>query len=54
MAEADPEVGTRLQEYLRFWGIRTVGAEAGNPSIAECPDLVAQMLADLMAGSVAG
>jgi rifampicin phosphotransferase len=45
---ADPEVGRRLQEYLRFWGIRTVGAEPGNPSIAECPDLVAQMLADLM------
>ena len=48
LAEADPDVALRLRVYLRFWGIRTIGGEAGNPSVAECPDLLAQMLADLI------
>jgi rifampicin phosphotransferase len=51
LSDEDPEVAKRLRSWLEVWGIRTIGGEAGAPSVAECPELVAQMLADLLEDS---
>lgn len=51
LAQEDPEVAARVRDYLDVWGLRTFGSDAGRPSIAEQPDLVTGMIADLLAGS---
>jgi phosphohistidine swiveling domain-containing protein len=48
LVEEDREVGERLRAYLGIWGLRTFGSDAGTPSIAEHPEIVAGMLADLL------
>jgi len=46
---ADPEVAARLDEYLSTWGLRTYGPDAGGPNVAERPELVADLLVELIA-----
>ena len=41
----DPAAAEDLRRYLRFWGLRPLGPEAGSPSLVDHP----QMLADLLA-----
>jgi pyruvate,water dikinase len=45
-----PDVAAALQEWLRVWGLRTFGSDAGRPSVGEQPEIVAAMLADLLDG----
>lgn len=46
--EVDPEVGAELRRYLAFWGLRPFATDAGAPTVAERPQLVANLLADLV------
>jgi pyruvate,water dikinase len=48
LADIDPELTDRLRAYLQIWGIRLLGADAGRPSLGECPALFADALADLL------
>jgi pyruvate,water dikinase len=45
-----PEVAAALREWLGVWGLRTFGSDAGRRSVAEQPEIVAGMLADLLDG----
>jgi pyruvate,water dikinase len=49
----DRALALRLRDYLRVWGLRPLGSEAGSPSVAERPELVASMLADALDGVAA-
>lgn len=49
LEQVDPTVAARLRQYLQIWGLRPFGSDAGSPSIAERPELVADLLADLIA-----
>lgn len=49
----DPEVHARLAAYLKQWGFRTFGSDAGTPNVDEKPELVAALLADLMRSEAA-
>ena len=44
----DPPVAKDLRGYLRFWGLRPLGPEAGCPTVAEQPQLVADSIADFL------
>ncbi len=46
--EVDPEVAAELRRYLRLWGHRPFGPDAGSFTLAERPDLLAELLADLV------
>ena len=46
--DVDPPVARELRQYLRFWGLRPLGSEAGCPTVAEQPHLVADLIADLL------
>ena len=46
--EVDPSIADRLRQYLRVWGLRVFGSDAGSPSIAERPQFLADLLADLL------
>ena len=46
--DIDPPVARELREYLKFWGLRPIGPEAGCPTVAEQPQLVADSIADLL------
>jgi phosphohistidine swiveling domain-containing protein len=46
--EVDPEIGAELRGYLAFWGLRPFATDAGAPTVAERPQLVANLLADLV------
>lgn len=50
LAATDPELAAELRGYLRFWGLRPIGPEAGSPSFAEQPQLLAHLVADLVTG----
>jgi pyruvate,water dikinase len=50
LEQVDPEVSARLSAYLKVWGVRTFGSDAGTPNVDEKPELVARLLADLMQG----
>jgi pyruvate,water dikinase len=50
LAPVDPALTERLRAHLEVWGIRVMGADAGRPSVAECPSLFAATLADLLTG----
>jgi pyruvate,water dikinase len=49
--EVDPSVAAELRQYLQFWGLRPLGPEPGCPSVAERPQLVADLLADALDSS---
>src|SRR5688500_12127934 len=38
----DPPVAEDLRGYLQFWGLRPLGPEAGCPTVAEQPQLIAE------------
>lgn len=44
----DPTLFGELQPYLRFWGLRPIGSEAGSPSAGEQPQLFADLIADVL------
>lgn len=46
LEQVDPAVAERLRQYLQIWGLRSFGSDAGSPSVAERPELVADLLAD--------
>jgi phosphohistidine swiveling domain-containing protein len=46
--DIDPPVAKELRQYLQFWGLRPIGPEAGCPTVAEQPHLVADLIADLL------
>src|SRR6185436_20632314 len=46
--EVEPEVASKVRDYLRFWGLRPFISDAGSPTVAERPGLVAELLADLV------
>jgi len=46
--DIDPPVAEELRQYLRFWGLRPIGPEAGCPTVADQPHLVADLMADLL------
>ena len=46
--DIDPPVAKELREYLKFWGLRPIGPEAGCPTVADQPQLVADSIADLL------
>jgi rifampicin phosphotransferase len=46
--ETDPPVAEELRQYLQFWGLRPIGPEAGCPTVADQPQLVADLIADLL------
>ena len=46
--EIDPPVAKALRQYLEFWGLRPIGSEAGSPTVADQPQLVADLIADLL------
>jgi rifampicin phosphotransferase len=48
LEEVDSEVATKVRDYLRFWGLRPFISDAGSPTVAERPQLVAELLADLV------
>jgi pyruvate,water dikinase len=48
LEEVDPEVAAMARDYLRFWGLRPFISDAGSPTVAERPELVAELLADLV------
>lgn len=49
--DIDPPVATALRQYLQFWGLRPLGPEAGSPTLADRPHLVAELIADLLGGA---
>jgi pyruvate,water dikinase len=46
LAEVDPPAATEVRRYLQFWGLRPLGPEAGSPTVAEQPQLLADLLAE--------
>jgi pyruvate,water dikinase len=46
--DTDPPAAQELRQYLRFWGLRPLGPEAGCPTVADQPHLVADLIADLL------
>ena len=44
--DIDPAVAKELRQYLQFWGLRPIGSEAGCPTVADQPQLVADLIAD--------
>ena len=44
--DIDPAVAKELRQYLQFWGLRPLGSEAGCPTVADQPQLVADLIAD--------
>jgi pyruvate,water dikinase len=46
--DIDPPVAKELRQYLQFWGLRPIGSEAGCPTVADQPQLVANLIADLL------
>ena len=46
--DIDPPVAKELRQYLQFWGLRPIGPEAGCPTVADQPHLVADLIADLL------
>jgi pyruvate,water dikinase len=48
LEEVDPPVAKELRQYLQFWGLRPIGPEAGCPTVADQPHLVADLIADLL------
>ena len=46
--DTDRPVAKELRQYLQFWGLRPIGPEAGSPTVAEQPHLVADLIADLL------
>jgi rifampicin phosphotransferase len=48
LEQVDPEVASKVRGYLRFWGLRPFISDAGSPTVAERPGLVAELLADLV------
>jgi rifampicin phosphotransferase len=46
--DIDPPVAKELRHYLQFWGLRPIGPEAGCPTVADQPHLVADLIADLL------
>jgi pyruvate,water dikinase len=46
--DIDPPVAKELRQYLQFWGLRPIGPEAGCPTLADQPHLVADLIADLL------
>jgi rifampicin phosphotransferase len=46
--DIDPPVAKELRQYLQFWGLRPIGPEAGCPTVADQPQLVADLIADLL------
>jgi pyruvate,water dikinase len=48
LEDTDPPVARELRQYLQFWGLRPIGPEAGCPTVAEQPHLVADAIADLL------
>lgn len=48
LEDTDPAVAEDLRQYLQFWGLRPIGPEAGCPTLAEQPQLVAHLLADAL------
>jgi rifampicin phosphotransferase len=48
LQEVDPEAAAKVREYLRFWGLRPFISDAGMPTVAERPGLVAALLAELV------
>lgn len=46
--DADPAIGAALRAWLRRWGLRTIGYDAGQPSFAERLSLVIGLLAELI------
>lgn len=48
LEQVDPEAASRVSDYLRTWGVRTFGSDAGTPNVEEKPQLLAASLRDLM------
>ena len=48
LRNADPELGAQMDRYLERWGLRTIDYDAGTPTLAEEPGLVASLVEDLM------
>ena len=46
--DIDPPVAQELRQFLQFWGLRPIGPEAGCPTVADQPQLVADLIADLL------
>ena len=46
--DIDPPAAKELRQYLQFWGLRPIGPEAGCPTVADQPHLVADLIADLL------
>jgi pyruvate,water dikinase len=46
--DIDPPAAKELRQYLQFWGLRPIGPEAGCPTLADQPQLVADLIADLL------
>jgi len=46
--DIDPPVAQELRQYLQFWGLRPLGPEAGCPTVADQPHLVADLIADFL------
>ena len=46
--DIDPVIAKELRQYLQFWGLRPIGPEAGCPTVADQPHLVADLIADLL------
>ena len=46
--DIDPPIANELRQYLQFWGLRPIGSEAGCPTLADQPHLVADLIADLL------
>lgn len=44
----DPELGAQMDRYLERWGLRTIDYDAGTPTLAEEPGLVASLLEELL------
>ena len=48
LREIDPELGAQMDRYLERWGLRTIDYDAGTPTLAEEPGLVASLLEELL------
>lgn len=48
LLEVDPELGAQMDRYLERWGLRTIDYDAGTPTLAEEPGLVASLLVELL------
>ncbi|HET9387004.1 MAG TPA: PEP/pyruvate-binding domain-containing protein [Gemmatimonadales bacterium] len=48
LREIDPELSAQMDRYLERWGLRTIDYDAGTPTLAEDPGLVASLVEDLL------